>query len=128
MSLPKSAHFYVSGIRDLLWKIGGMTQEEIDRFANGCGPKEKLLGIDFVPDDLAGIDITPACNPHDVGYGVGKNDEDKTVADLMFLVLMVLEIIYSNASKAEKSVALNLAMKFYWGVHFHGKSAFYADK
>jgi hypothetical protein len=123
-----SHQYYVRKILELLQTIEAMPQEEVDRIANGCGPQKKFLGIDFVPDDLAGINITPACDLHDVGYNLGDNDEDKTVSDLMFLNLMVLHIIYSKAGDVQKAAALNLAMKFFWAVYFHGKDAFYADK
>lgn len=56
---------------------------------DGCGSgwNEPL-----VPDNIYGLDIKPACCPHDFRYELGGTQEDKDIGDLELLE-NILEII-----------------------------------
>lgn len=57
-----------------------LTKSQLAEISNGCGPAGWGLAV---PDKfrIAGVDFTPACDPHDYMYHMGY---PKNVADLVF--------------------------------------------
>lgn len=84
---------------------------------NGCGP-EGIIGK-FVPDKLAGADISEACNIHDWMYQEG---EEKQKADVFFLANMVL--LCSRKSKWLLPLRAWLAVKYFLAVFYAGDEYF----
>jgi len=134
---------------DTFLGLEGLDDEAVKEIANGCGPKSrnvvdtsgtwfkkqlskikcKVLGRDWIPDDFLGLDISSACNRHDCAYHFGETDDDKRIADLIFLNDM---IILNQKDKGEpdtvKALRLNIIMKYYAAVSFYGHNAFWANK
>ena len=54
-----------------------------DLAINGCGPAGILNTL--VPDTYKGIDLNEACDIHDFMYFHGKTEQDKDLADRIFL-------------------------------------------
>lgn len=105
---------------DSYWKA---TPEEIDEHTGGCGPG--WFGDLLVPDTMYGESVFLACQVHDWMYYEGLTLEDKKVADLCFLVNMVLLI---NDEETLDRLRLIRAMEYYMAVSFHGQDAFLAGK
>lgn len=81
--------------REGFWLVAPTTYwqasaEELEKHTGGCGPGK--LGDLFVPDTAYGESIFLACQIHDWMYYVGKTAQDKKIADLMFLVNMILMV------------------------------------
>lgn len=60
-----------------------MTPVEISKSSNGCGPSG--WKFDIIPDEILGVDLSPACIIHDIEYLYGETKEDKDEADLNLL-------------------------------------------
>ena len=124
--IPYTVQYYLRKLLNAMQTVDAMPQEARDEIANGCGSGGAI--IDLVDDDPLGADFGPGCEAHDIRYRLGENDEDKAIADLLFLNMMVLSIIYNDSQKGLQALQLNVAMKYYAAVHFLGRKAFYADK
>ncbi len=120
---PMSYQYYLDHIADLNRIIARMPKAAVDEIGNGCGPAGAK--IDLVPDNPLGADFTLPCTRHDVAYHLGENAENKTVGDLMFLVLMVIGVIYNDDSEIQKRLQLTAAMRYFKAVYFRGDDAFY---
>lgn len=90
---------------------------------NGCGAKG---GIE-VPSTFYGLDISESCNIHDFMYLQGKTNEDKEVADRVFLNNMN-RIIEARSCCFLKFLRQRRAKKYYLAVKYFGGSAFWDNK
>jgi hypothetical protein len=125
----KPFDYYARHMAVLIKSIDMMPPAAVQEIANGCGPKGGFLGLDLVPDDFLGLDVGPACVFHDVGYELGENDEDKFIADLMFLFIMaILNHFDQGESTPIKALRYNFVMKYFVGVSLGGDDAFYTNK
>ena len=114
---------------DVYLGISCLNKKTINEIANGCGPKGGFFGFDLVPDDFLGLDVSEACNYHDCNYHFGKTSEDKLIADLLFLMHMViLNHFDEGESKYTKAARYNIIMKYFTAVSMGGDDAFYKDK
>lgn len=91
---------------------------------NGCGAKGAL--IDFVPDQLVGMDIEEECNVHDWMYTLGETEGDKRLADLVFLINILLKCYDSPAGL--RLLRRRLGFDFYLAVAELGRMAFWSGK
>lgn len=65
------------------------SERERDKVCNGCGSR----GItEAVPDTLWGLKVTEVCNIHDWSYEYANSRMDRFIADILFLVNLVLWI------------------------------------
>jgi len=92
---------------------------------NGCG--RAGAKFDFVPDSLWGLNIIFACIIHDWDYKIGKTKRDKRLADIRFLVNMVL-IILDNSGWFFKVLRVERAVKYFLAVDLKGGKAFWRGK
>jgi len=95
---------------------------------HGCGSSQSKF--DLVPDTLYGLDISPACFPHDWAYKFGKTKQDKQQADFDFLRNMLTLI---NNDTGFIGIMLRIprrrrALKYYEAVNRFGDKAFWAGK
>ena len=91
------------------------------RESYGCGPGK--LGDLLVPDTFYGLSIKQACEIHDYCYEIGETLDDKTFADILFLV-NTLAIIEHRSGKLLKIPRTYRAITYYIAVRDAGKSAF----
>lgn len=63
------------------------SQEERDRSCNGCGTSGWKGAL--VPETIWGVYVTPACLIHDWCYKEGRTEQDKELADMVFLRNMI---------------------------------------
>ncbi len=99
-----------------------MSNEEISKISNGCGAAG--AAIDYVPDTIYGLNISPACDIHDYGYYRGGTINDKYIDDL-FLLINTMEIIKEKTNwKLLKILRLNRALKYFYMVDFYGSDAY----
>lgn len=101
---------------DSYWQA---TEEEIEEHTGGCGPGK--LGDAFVPDTMYGESVFLACQIHDWMYFVGETQEDKKVADRVFLLNMV-ELV--DDGEILDSLRLRRVMTYYQAVAMAGGEAF----
>ena len=91
---------------------------------NGCGSAQAKF--DFVPDNIWGMSITPACDAHDWGYYVGKTWRDKFIHDICFLNnMLVLTIRHGGRLRWLRYMR---AIKYWIAVHEKGDTAYWASK
>lgn len=93
------------------------------KIANGCGPASAF--IDFVPDNILGRNICPACSEHDVDYHFGKTIEDKNIADRTFLNNMLRIIDHGYSWKWLRKLRKRIAYGYYLAVKKYGGPAFW---
>ena len=125
----KPLSYYLRQLSALNDFIDRMDDEQVRELVNGCGSKGGLLGLDLVPDDFMGLDVSPACNKHDVGYHLGDTMEEKLVSDLLFLIYMVvLNHFDQGETMITKAVRYNIIMKYFVAVSMGGGDAFWSDK
>lgn len=102
--------------------------DNFDRsLCNGCGTAGWKGAL--VPETIWGVNISEACNIHDVDYHFGQNMSDKNTADWRFYMNM-LEII-DRESRWTRFLNPNRkarAWGYYQAVRKCGKSAFLAGK
>lgn len=104
------------------------TSDWISDHSNGCGPASAK--IDLIPDKIMGIDFTPACIIHDICYSIGLDEEDKRLADRLFLFnLLTLVDAHSGAlARFERIAQREAAFTYYKAVSDWGKKAFSGQK
>lgn len=102
----------------------GLTREQIKEVSNGCGSSQARF--DFIPDTMYGLDISLACDYHDLMYRDGKTERDKEVADAFFLVNM-LHLINRRGGPLRHFRRLR-ALSYYSGVFECGGDAFWDKK
>ena len=101
-----------------------LTPETKKRIVNGCGAANARF--DFVPDRIWGLKITEACNIHDFMYQMGATNEDKEIADRVFLNNLV-RLIKAKGGIL-KPLRMIRAKEYYLAVKFFGASAFWEGK
>lgn len=101
------------------------SKKEIDKYTGGCGPGSFWDKI--VPNTLWGLSIFNACRIHDWMYYQGKTEEDRKIADSVFLDNM-LAIIEEKSHRFFKMSRRSRAMIYYSAVRDGGKEAFFSKK
>lgn len=101
------------------------TEKEKEENCNGCGSELDLSGK-LVPNTMYGLDVRPACCPHDWGYKFGKTHADKVFTDCMFLYNMVALIL--NAGGWLTIPRLLRATKYFIAVVKYGDKSFWDGK
>jgi len=102
-------------------KYWELTEEEKKKVCNGCGAKGSFLAK-MIPQGK----FREACNIHDYMYYIGKTDEDKKVADRVFI--NNLNRIVEAMPLVLKPLAKSLARVYYEAVAKFGYEAFWKDK
>ena len=100
------------------WRLA---EAEKKKICNGCGAKGTLLAK-LLPQGH----FHEACNIHDYMYYIGKTDEDKKVADRVFI--NNLHRIINTLPLIQKPMAKTLARIYYEAVAKFGYEAFWKDK
>lgn len=90
----------------------------------GCGPGG--VGDFLVPDTIWGLNIKPSCSIHDFLYAFGVTQEDKDLADLVFLDNMIRQV--EAGAWWLKVPRRHRAVMYYGKVKDFGGSAFWKDK
>uniref|UniRef100_A0A6H1ZXZ6 Uncharacterized protein n=1 Tax=viral metagenome TaxID=1070528 RepID=A0A6H1ZXZ6_9ZZZZ len=103
------------------------TIEQILAKTGGCGPGG--LGDWLVPDTMYFESVFLSCQAHDWMYGEGETEEDKKIADRLFLVnmsIVIQETPYTHKTENQKLDILRLhrVMTYYEAVYYGGGSAF----
>ena len=91
------------------------------KICNGCGAKGSKINF-LIPQGS----FKEACNIHDYMYANGKTDEDKKVADRVFI--NNLNRIVEASHPATKPFKKVLAKSFYLAVKKFGYEAFWREK
>lgn len=105
-----------------------MLEAEFDallEICNGCGAKGSKLPI---PQTNYGMDMRPACNPHDFGYAIGQNIEDKMREDRRMLNNSLRLIHLRSKNKFMRWLRTKRAIKYYLAVDLAGGPAFWDGK
>ena len=92
-----------------------LTQQERDKFGNGCGPKWIPAPVTKV---LFGWMFDASCRRHDFGYSRGGTDEDRKAVDSGFYRAMKKDI--KRLPLIAKPVAHVVAGAFYGFVRIGG--------
>jgi hypothetical protein len=95
-----------------------MPRSEVAKIANGCGAASARF--DLVPNTMWGLDISPACDCHDLDYHFKRVPRD--MADAIFLANLV--ILISRASKWLLIPRLVRACSYYLGVRIGGEASY----
>ena len=93
--------------------------DEIEENTGGCGPGG--LGDWLVPDNILGENIRPACKIHDWMYYKGITEEDRFIADSIFLQNML--IIVSDGGVLDIAQE-RICFTYYQAVRHGGESSF----
>lgn len=108
-------------------QVRALNEFEKNHFANGCGSAQAKF--DFVPDTIWGLDISDACNVHDLCYYVADPDiEQKKEADRVFLNNLNRLINIHTKFPILKWLRRRRAMKYYLAVKYFGGPAFWDGK
>jgi len=91
------------------------------KICNGCGAKGSKLNF-LIPQGV----FTEACNIHDYMYYTGKTDEDKKVADRVFI--NNLNRIVKASNPLLRPIRKAMARAYYEAVSKFGYEAFWKDK
>lgn len=108
-----------------------LTAAQLADISNGCGPAS--MKTKLIPDSIAGVNFFPACCGHDACYNFGVDEEDKRIADRLFLYnLLVCVDIHCAANgmidRLQRVAARSAAFDYYKAVSDWGREAFYAGK
>ena len=98
---------------------------ELLEICNGCGAAGSRLPI---PQTNYGMDMRPACQPHDFGYNIGKTIEDKRREDRRMLNNSIRLIHQRSANKLMRTLRIKRAVKYYLAVDMMGGPAFWDGK
>ena len=100
-----------------------LTPENKADLLNGCGPKGYL---DFVPDTIYGLRITPACDIHDFSWYVcDATDEDFKLANRVFYQNICRIIDTKTKWKLVKRLRYVRAYNYYRAVDTVGAMLFW---
>jgi hypothetical protein len=111
-----------------LWNTKSFVEaSDTDRaiICNGCGSAKAKF--DFVPDSIYGLLISDACDQHDWDYHFGLTEFDRFLADVRFLVNMVI-IINSRSVAVLKAMRFYRATTYFIAVRLKGGKAFWYGK
>ncbi|MFH1999170.1 MAG: hypothetical protein ABIK28_05795, partial [Planctomycetota bacterium] len=93
----------------------------------GCGAENSKF--DFVPDTIWGLNISEACNVHDLCYHFAEPKiEQKEEADRIFLNNLYRLIQNHTRLKIMKWLRRRRALKYYLAVKYFGGPAFWDRK
>jgi len=111
--------------------VADLTPEQLADISNGCGPASEMVKL--VPDKILGVNFNAACCGHDGCYGFGEDDEDKRVADRLFLYNLLAAVdghckARGIIDRAQRVACRDAAWEYYKAVADWGRSAFYAGK
>jgi len=104
------------------WK---MSEEDRKKASNGCGAAG--WKVDVVPDTIWGLDISKACDIHDVAYHIGRTISDKNSGDFDFHYNLK-ELIRRNSNWFTRKLRNARAYWYYKVVAEFGESAFLVGK
>ena len=100
------------------WYLSEKAKKQI---CNGCGAKGSFLAK-IIPQGK----FREACNIHDYMYAIGKTDEDKKIADRVFI--NNLNRIVEASSPFLRPFRKLLALSYYKAVAQMGDEAFWRNK
>ncbi len=111
--------------------IASLLPEQLADLSNGCGPAS--MKVKLIPDSILGVDFFPACSGHDACYAFGEDEDDKRLADRIFLfnlLAAVDEHCIENGivDRVQRVACREAAFAYYKAVADWGKSAFWAGK
>lgn len=98
-----------------------LSKEQKSRICNGCGAKGS-----FLAQILPQWHFKEACNIHDYMYLIGKTDDDKKVADRVFI--NNLHRVTQALPPMQKPLARAIARIYYEAVAKFGYEAFWKNK
>lgn len=101
-------------------------QDMLDECAGGCGPGG--IGDMLVPDRLWFCSVKPACKVHDWMYTWGCTEDDKKIADDLFLENMEFIIDAKTKWTWLRVLRKNRAYKYYLAVSEGGDKSFFSGK
>lgn len=90
---------------------------------NGCGP-EGFLGK-LIPDNILGIDISPACNIHDYMYTIFNSDTDFTLSNNVFRDNLIRLIMAHNTYIELTCARRDIINSYYKAVCDFGRPFYY---
>lgn len=100
--------------------------DEILALTNGCGPESWKHEItDFITRFILG-NVEESCRIHDLCYSFGNTDDDRKVADKIFLANMLTQIAGSYAPRWIRKLRVAKAFLVYKIVRSYGEDAFVA--
>ena len=105
------------------WRL---SPDQKNGICNGCGPG--AWKVDLVPDYPLGFPFNEACNIHDFMYFTGKTNEDKEVADRVFLNNMLRVVEAFSHTTEDISHGQWIASVYYDAVKLAGGPSFWAGK
>ena len=103
-----------------------LTDEAREEISNGCGPKSYMGWI--VPDTVWGLSVSPCCDIHDYMYHIGENEDDRNVADRVFLNNMIRIVTHHTTNKVLLKLRLRRVRTYYYMVSKFGGPAFWNPK
>jgi len=112
MSAPICHHYFGAWGCKLLCPLHmtRLTMEQIYARTNGCG-REGLEGR-LIPDTIWGLDISPACNVHDIMYQMADTREEENYADAIFGANLISLIQQKTTFAPLKWLRLRRAYKY----------------
>ena len=108
-----------------------LSAKDVAKISNGCGPGNWKL--DLVPDKILGVDLTNACDKHDVCYYYGVTEEDKRLSDRLLLYNCLYDVDrYCEANRIivrlQRVACREAVFSYYKAVSDLGHSAFYGKE
>ena len=100
------------------------SRKMIESIAGGCGPGG--VGDWLIPDTNWGLSIRPACEIHDWMYYEGETQEEKDMADLIFLDNMLT--LVKNGTWFLKIPRDHRAFVYYEAVKYGGDHTYWKGK
>jgi hypothetical protein len=105
------------------WTLDQTLKEAL---TNGCGPKGFFSWL--IPDTVYFLSIKAACEIHDYMYAVGVTEEDRNVADRVFLNNMVRIIDANTGNSILRRLRYSRANKYYIAVRNFGGPFYWEGK
>jgi hypothetical protein len=102
------------------------TPYERHQVANGCGPGGWLQYL--IPATIYGLKIEEPCNIHDWMYATGLTNEDKAIADRVFLNNLLRIIDANTRWDWLRWLRYRRARKYFEAVEHFGGPAFWKRK
>jgi len=92
-----------------------------------CGPGRGILES-LIPETMYGLNISAACSIHDYMYIHGATEEDRVIADEVFLNNLIRIIEANTTNKLLLCLRLRRAKTYYNAVRLFGGPSFWNDK
>ncbi len=93
---------------------------------NGCGPSGWLNRI--VPNHLWGLNIKPACNIHDWMYAEGETEEERALADRVFINNLLRLIDEAGGWRWLQNLRRRQALVYYNACRNYGGPYYWSGK